>query len=77
MNGTLMKRLLVSTALALAVGALLITACHRQFFATAQAQSTDFLFAARAGEQSRTTVIVGIDQRSYRELLPEYGPLAN
>ena len=77
MNGTLMKRLLVSTALALAVGALLITAYHRQFFAAAQAQSTDFLFAARAGEQSRSTVIVGIDQRSYRELLPEYGPLVS
>jgi len=77
MNGTLMKRLLVSTVLALGVGALLITAYHRQFFAAAQAQSTDFLFAARAGEQSRTTVIVGIDQRSYRDLLPEYGPLAN
>jgi adenylate cyclase len=77
MNQALMKRLLVSTALALAVGALLTAAYHRQFFAAAQVQSTDFLFASRSGEQSQTTVIVGIDQRSYRELLPEYGPLVN
>lgn len=73
----LAKRLLVSTALALAVGALLTAAYQRQFFAAAQLQSTDFLFASRSGEQSNTTVIVGIDQRSYRELFPEYGPLVN
>lgn len=73
----LQKRLLVSSALALSVGIVLTAAYHRQFFSAAQVQSTDFLFAARSGERSNSTVIVGIDQRSYRALLPEYGPLAN
>ena len=72
-----MKRLLVSTLFALVIGALLAAAFSRQFFAVAQVHSTDFLFASRSSEPSQTTVIVGIDQRSYRELLPVYGPLVN
>ena len=71
------KRLLVSTALVLAVGALVAMAHHLTWFSTAQARSTDFLFKSRAGEQARSTVIVGIDQRSYSELLPQYGALVN
>ena len=71
------KRLLVSTALVLAVGALVSAAHHLTLFSTAQARSTDFLFKSRAGEPARATVLVGIDQRSYSELLPQYGALVN
>lgn len=71
------KRLLVSGSLALAIGALLTAADGRALFSMAQIRSTDFLFKSRAGERARSTVIVGIDQRSYRELLPTYGPLVN
>ena len=71
------KRLLVSIALVLAVGALVSASYHLTLFSTAQARSTDFLFKSRAGEQARSTVIVGIDQRSYGELLPQHGALVN
>lgn len=72
---SLLKRLLVSTVLA--IGGLLATAFSRQFLASAQVQSADFLFPSWSDKPSQTTVIVGIDQRSYRELLPVYGPLVN
>jgi adenylate cyclase len=68
-------RLLVSSGLALAVGALLTAAHHFSLFSSAQIQSTDFLFASRTTDQAESTVIIGIDQRTYRELLPRYGPL--
>src|SRR6266508_2737199 len=71
------KRLLVSLGLALAVSVLLSVAYSLTFLSTAQVQSHDFLFKARTGERARASAIVGIDQRSYRELLPQYGPLAN
>lgn len=67
----------MSSGLALVVGALLTTAYLFAFFSTAQVRSTDLLFTLRVTESARSTVIVGIDQRSYRELLPEYGPLVN
>ncbi len=69
------RRLLVSGGLALAVGALCAAAYLAGLFATAQIKSTDFLFDAEAGHAAVATVIVGVDQRSYRELLPTYGPL--
>jgi adenylate cyclase len=71
------RRLLVSGGLALAVALLLTAACRLAFFSTAQIQSTDFLFASQGAEPAQATVIVGIDQRSYRALLPQYGPLVN
>lgn len=71
------KRLLISAWVALGVGALLTAAYERALFSTAQVRSTDFLFKSRAVARARATVIVGIDQRSYREFLPRHGPLAN
>ncbi len=77
MSRSARKRVLVSVGLALAVGALLAAAHQLAFFSTAQLQSTDFLFRTRGGEAARATVIVGVDQRSYRELLPRYGTLVD
>lgn len=71
------RRRLVSGRLALAVALLLTAACCLAFFSTAQFQSTDVLFASQGAEPAQATVIVGIDQRSYRALLPQYGPLVN
>ncbi|TAL08691.1 MAG: adenylate/guanylate cyclase domain-containing protein [Nitrospirae bacterium] len=71
------KRWLASGGLALAVGALVAASYQLTLFSTAQARSTDFLFKSRAGEQARSTVLVGIDQRSYSELLPQHGALVN
>jgi adenylate cyclase len=71
------KRLFVSGGLALGVGALLSAAYSLNFFATAQIRSTDFLFKARADERARSTVIVGIDQRSYSYLRRRHGILVN
>lgn len=72
-----LRRLAVSTALAILVGTLLVAALARGLFSTAQVQSTDFLFTRQSEAPSDAVVIVGIDQRSYRELLPRYGPLVN
>jgi adenylate cyclase len=71
------KRLLISGGLGLAVAALLTAAYRLAFFSTAQIQSTDFLFESHTEEPARATVIVGIDQRSYRTLLPQHGPLVS
>lgn len=71
------RRLLVSGALALAVAFLCTTAYRLTFFSTAQIESRDVLFASQGSSPARTTLIVGIDQRSYRALLPRYGPLVN
>ena len=46
------------------------------FFATAQIAASDLLFKTRARYPARSTVIVGIDERSYRALLAEHGPLS-
>jgi adenylate cyclase len=71
------KRVLLSGGLGLAVAVLLTAAYRLTFFSTAQIQSTDFLFESHTEEPARVTVIVGIDQRSYRALLPQHGPLVN
>jgi adenylate cyclase len=71
------RRLAVSGGVALAVGALLTAAYQLTFFSTLQVQSTDFLFGSQSAEPVRATVIVGIDQKSYRALLPQHGPLVN
>jgi len=67
----------VSGGLALGVGALLSAAYTLNFFATAQVRSADFLFKSRAGERARSTVLVGIDQRSYSYLRRKHGILVN
>ena len=71
------KRLLMSGGLALVVCGLLTAAYHLTFFSTTQIRSTDFLFKSRTNERARSTVIVGIDQRSYRTLLPKHGAMSN
>jgi hypothetical protein len=53
--------LLVSSGLALAVGALLTTAYHLSLFSSVQIQSTDFLFASHTTDHAESTVIIGID----------------
>lgn len=71
------KRLLLSLAIALIVAGLLTAAYLLTLLSTAQIRSTDFLFASSSQTRAASTVIVGIDQRSYRELLPQYGPMVN
>ncbi|TKB78014.1 MAG: adenylate/guanylate cyclase domain-containing protein [Nitrospira sp.] len=71
------KRLLNSLAIALIIAGLLTAAYLLTWLSTTQVRSTDFLFASSAQNQATTTVIVGIDQRSYRELLPTYGPMVS
>ena len=71
------RRLLMSGGLALVVGGLLTAAYLFTFFSTTQIRSTDFLFKSRTDEHARSTVIVGIDQRSYRTLLPKHGAMTN
>lgn len=70
-------RLLTSGGLALATGTLLTAASLLTFFSTAQIRSTDFFFNSRQSEPARSTVIVGIDERSYRELIPRHGMMVN
>jgi len=77
MTRSLRNRLLAGGSLALAVGTLLAGAYSLNFFSTAQVRSTDFLFKSRAAENARSTVIVGIDQRSYSFLRRRYGILLN
>ena len=68
---------MVSSGLAVCIAALLTAAYHLSLFPSAQLQSADLLFPTRVLEHSESTVIVGIDQRSFRELLPQYGPPVN
>ena len=63
-------------ALALAVGVPLALACQLGFLASAQIGASDLLFKTRGSQPARSTVIVGIDQRSYRALLAEHGLLS-
>jgi adenylate cyclase len=63
--------------LALAVAVPLVAAHHLGFLATLQVAASDLLFKTRPARGARSTVIVGIDQRSYRALLPEHGPLSH
>ena len=69
-------RVLTSCAIALVVAAPLAVAAHLGVLATVQISASDWLFKTRAAQPPRATVIVGIDQRSYQSLLPEYGPLS-
>jgi CHASE2 domain-containing sensor protein len=66
----------VRAGLALAVALPLVLASHWGILASAQIAASDLLFKTRASQPARSTVIIGIDQRSYRALLPEHGPLS-
>ncbi len=70
------SRLLAICVIALVVAVPLAGAADLGVLATVQIAATDWLFKARAPRPPRVTVIVGIDQRSYQALLPEYGPLS-
>ena len=54
----------------------LAAAAHLGVLTTVEIAASDWLFKTRAARAPRATVIVGIDQRSYQTLLPEYGPLS-
>lgn len=69
-------RLITALALALGVVVVLTLAHHARLLATAQVAASDLLFKTRAVERARSTVIVGIDQRSYQTLFPAHGPLS-
>jgi adenylate cyclase len=71
------KRLLVSIGLALAVAALLSGLLKLEVLSTALVASTDFLFKIHTGARARSTVIVGVDQRSVERLAPTYGSLTD
>ena len=77
MTSRVRKRLLLSLAIALIIAGLLTVAYLLALLSTAQIRSTDFLFASSGQTRAVSTVMVGIDQRSYRELLPQYGPMVS
>src|SRR5262245_23611662 len=70
------SRAVVAAALALAVALPLVLAARARVLGAAQVAASDLLFKTRGSQPARSTVIVGIDQRSYRALLPEHGPLS-
>lgn len=70
------SRLIASAALALAVTVVLALVHDTRLLATTQVAGSDLLFKTRGAEPARSTVIVGIDQRSYQALLPVHGPLS-
>lgn len=72
MSRRLQRRLLVSVGIAVLVGAVLGATYSAGLFTRFQQQSTDFLFKARGELAANRTVIVGVDDRSLREL-SEYG----
>ena len=67
---------LTGAALTLTVAAPLVLAHHAGFLGTTQIALVDFLFKTRGSQPARSTVIVGIDQRSYQALLAKHGPLS-
>ncbi len=70
------KRLLASGAPALGVALVLAGAFLLGLLGATRARMSDLLFAVRPAQSARSTVIVGIDQKSYQTLLPRYGPLS-
>ncbi len=67
---------LARVALALAVSGALLLAHYAGVLGAPQSSASDALFKARGAQRARSTVIVGIDQRTYRALLPQHGPLS-
>jgi adenylate cyclase len=70
------KRLLASGAPALGVALVLATAFLLGLLGPTRARVGDLLFSVRPAQPARSTVIVGIDQKSYQALLPRHGPLS-
>ena len=71
------RRLLVGAAIGGAVAAALGAAFLAGYLAGAQARAVDVLFLTRPTRPARACTLVGIDQRSYRELLPRHGTMPN
>ncbi|MGH7373948.1 MAG: CHASE2 domain-containing protein [Candidatus Rokuibacteriota bacterium] len=69
-------RLLASGLPALGVALVLACAFLLGLLAATRARMGDLLFAVRPVQAARSTVIVGIDQKSYQALLPRHGPLS-
>src|SRR5262245_53903885 len=63
-------------AVALVVGAALAAAYGAGILSEAQIAASDLLFETRAAQPARSTVIIGIDERSYRILRDRYGALS-
>ena len=70
------KRLVASGVPALVVAVVLAAAYLLGLFGATRARVGDLLFAVRPAAAARSTVIVGIDQKSYQALLPQHGPLS-
>ena len=70
------KRILASGAPALGVAIVLASAYLLGLLGPSRARVGDLLFAVRPAQMARSTVIVGIDQKSYQALLPRHGPLS-
>ena len=70
------KRLVASYVPAAGVALVLAAACLSGLLAGSRARMGDLLFSARPAQTARSTVIVGIDQKSYQALLPRHGPLS-
>lgn len=69
-------RFLASGAPALGVALVLAAACLWGLLAASRARVGDLLFSARPAQSARSTVIVGIDEKSYQALLARHGPLS-
>jgi len=69
-------RLLASGGPALGVALVLASACLWGLLAASRAQVGDLLFTVRPAQSARSTVIVGIDEKSYQALLARHGPLS-
>jgi adenylate cyclase len=69
-------RLLASGVPALGVALVLAAACLWGLLAGSRARVGDLLFTVRPAQPARSTVIVGIDEKSYQALLARHGPLS-
>lgn len=70
------RRWATGVLLAAAVSGLVAWVDRLDLLAPVEVSAGDVLFKIRAPRAARSTVIVGIDQRSYQALLPEHGPLS-
>jgi adenylate cyclase len=66
----------VAAVLVLAVSAVLLPAVHLRFGAGLQETASDFLFVTRVIHPAISTVIVGIDERSHRQLIARHGAMS-
>ena len=69
-------RLLTTGVPALGVALVLASACLWGLLAGSRARMGDLLFTVRPAQSARSTVIVGIDEKSYQALLARHGPLS-